>query len=661
MNTHNRALEYLLTKGYSLIPLNNKNRKPLLAWKEYQERQPSESELDVWFNNSDNGIGVVTGKVSQITVVDIDVKNAEGHMAPEDFPSTYTVQTRSGGWHLYYNYYPDIKNSANQWEGLPGVDIRNDGGFVVAPPTEGYTVVNDQPIADFPANLFTKRKGGTKGKYELGSGAGMGVGGRNDDLTRNIGQLLRSIPEAQWDTLAWKTVLAINSQYNPPLAEEEVKRTFESIASKEKTRRDAEEKMTLGAVLSPIQVEDDERAVMKLRANKSGTPYKDTLNAMIALAVHPDWCQAFQYDEFKKTLLIHGEPMKDHHVIDVQAWLQGEMGLVGIAKSVVADAIEKRAHICAFDSAKQWLKGLTWDGVPRVDDWLVRVYGVEDDLYHRGVGSNWLRAMVRRQVYPGSKFDHVLVIRGGQGVRKTTSIAALGKDWHVETTVRADDKDFLMQFDGKAIVEFSEGGTLSLSDTKSLKAIITRTVDKYRAPYARYIEEHPRRCVFCMTTNETQYLKDETGNRRWWVVNMPEGVDADVEWIEENREQLFAEAYARRDEPWAEVPKEQAEEYQNSSRIIKDIEERVVRWYLGLGEEKREDGVTVRDFFEHMYVGDEERMPKVIPWDVENGVKGAFTSGLHLAYTRRRVEGERVRRWFMSDRTRGLPFRPTVF
>src|ERR1019366_5023328 len=107
-----------------------------------------------------------------------------------------------------------------------------------------------------------------------------------------------------------------------------------------------------------------------------------------------------------------------------------------------------------------------------------------------------------------------------------------------------DNKDFFMQFQGKLFVEFSEGETLNRTETKKMKAIITTQFDRYRPPFGRSSQDFPRRCVFAMTTNQEEYLKDETGNRRWLPVRLVKKT-ADTEWLAENREQIFAEAYHR--------------------------------------------------------------------------------------------------------------------
>lgn len=655
---HTKALEYVITKGYSVIPVG-KNKRPLIEWREYQKRLPTEEEINHWWSkNPQAGVGIITGEVSGLTVVDIDTKDSI-HMKRGDFPTTYTVRTPSGGWHLYYEYDGGVvKNTARAWDHLPGVDIRNDGGYVVAPPSDGYEVMKEGggDLGQFPAKVFAGGNAHQVSKklgksFSLSESVGVGSGGRNDTITRVIGSLLSGVPENKWEKEVWPTVVKINQTYIPPLSERELLRTFESVATKEKQKQEEATKNVMGAVRSPVQFSDAEVAELRLRTSKNGVVIKDKLNAMIALANHPEWRDAFKYDEFSQEIYCRGEKMKNHHYLEAQTWLQGEMELHGIPKNIVIDAVDERAMVCKFNSAVSWLKSLEWDGESRVDTWLPTVYGVEDSEYYRSIGSNWLRYLVKRLVYPGTKFDHVLVIQGGQGVRKTTSFAVLGGPWHLETVVHAESKDFLMQFQGKAVIELAEGDTLRRAETRALKAIISRTHDKYRAPYARLDEEHPRQCVFCMTTNDLEFLKDETGNRRWWILEMPRGVQANVEWLEENRDQLFAEAFARLKEGWMEVPEDVAKEMQEGARVVDVIEGKVMDWYLGMDLSQRDQGVTVEDYWEYMHMNSDNGAPPMIPWTVEQNIKNVFKGALKLSYARRRVgsDGSRVRKWFPTD------------
>jgi putative DNA primase/helicase len=186
---------------------------------------------------------------------------------------------------------------------------------------------------------------------------------------------------------------------------------------------------------------------------------------------------------------------------------------------------------------------------------------------------------------------------------KTTALEELGKfndyNAHTEITMSAGSKDFLMAFKGKLIVEFSEGETLSRSETKQLKSIITTRYDNYREPYGRKSKDHPRQCVFAMTTNEDNYLKDDTGNRRWLPVKVMSEV-CDIKWIKNNREQLYAEAHHRvmelKETTW-EFPKELLEQAQDDRRVEDTNADLVLAWYKGLYQTQRDNGITVRDAF----------------------------------------------------------------
>lgn len=651
-----------MTKGFSVIPVGN-DKRPLINWREYQDRHATEEEIETWFTKwPDAQIGIVTGKISGITVVDIDVKE-DPHMVVENFPITYTVDTPSGGSHLYYDYQEGIKNVARGWSHLPGVDVRNDGGYVVAPPSTGYSIRKDRAtnFSAFPTNQFTsgegKKTGSAVGSFSLKDNVGVGTGGRNDAITKVIGSMLSTVPEGLWIEQVWPVILKINATYSPPLPHDELSRTFESIATKEKQSR-ANEQAAKDLIASPYQIGDVEAIKMKLRRSKQGAVYKDLANVVFVLETHPKFVGNIWYDTFTKRVMFNGRAQKESDALDVQKWLQIEIGLDGVTATTVRDAIDQVAEQHRKSSALEWIESLQWDGKPRVDSWISRAYGVEDSEYHRCVGRNWLIAIAQRLKWPGSKFDHVLVLQGGQGVRKTTSFEVLGGEWHVETGTDVSSKEFLQGLDGNMIVEFSEGDTLTKSQTTALKMVITRRTDKYRAPYGRVVEEHPRQCVFCMTTNEIEFLKDATGNRRWWIIRMLPDVEADIDWLRENREQLFAEAYARREEPTWEVPKDVAEELQEGARIVDVIEEDVVRYYSGLPEEVREEGISVGMFIDWLYTNKEKtdsRRPVEIDSRTDWRVKNVFKAALKLESRQFRKGGMRTYRWFPTGKT-DVPF-----
>lgn len=331
----------------------------------------------------------------------------------------------------------------------------------------------------------------------------------------------------------------------------------------------------------------------------------NTENICRVFRKHPSFEKRLRYDLFKQELEIYdGTKWREYEEADT-IHLLTEISILfeyfqKVTKGMVFDAVVKVADENKFDSAVDYVKSVKWDGVARLDQWLTHTYGVPDDVYHRAVGSNWMKGLVSRIIRPGCKFDHVLVLEGEQGSKKSTSLAVLGGDWHVETTMSTENKDFFMQFSGKAIIEFSEGETLSRTEVKRMKAIITTQKDKYRPPYERVSKDFPRRCVFAMTTNQYEYLKDETGNRRWLPIKL-ELPEANVEWLAENRDQLFAETYHRlvvNKESSYEFPKEETREAQSLREVSDPNSERIAEWYFGLDDNaKYIEGITVLDVY----------------------------------------------------------------
>lgn len=387
---------------------------------------------------------------------------------------------------------------------------------------------------------------------------------------------------------------------------------------------------------------------------------QNTENMTRILRDHPEFEGAFRYDAFRNVLEHHldgkWKPFEDNDAVRVQTRIQVLFpAFLKVGKDMIYDAMIKVAKENTIDSAADWLKALKWDGVPRLDSWISKTYGTDDDEYHRAVGANWMKGLAKRIAVPGSKFDYVLVLEGKQGIRKSTSLAVLGGDWHVETAMSTDNKDFFMQFQGKAIIEFSEGETLSRTEVKRMKAIITMQMDKYRPPYERTSQDFPRRCVFAMTTNLDQYLKDETGNRRWLPVALKQ--PADIEWLKENRDQLFAEAYHRAitlGETTYEFPEEETERQQAMRQAPDPREEQVYEWYYQkLGEEQREAGITTRQAYV-MGVQNGSAFGKEMGRLEDMIMASILRDGLKLEKRRVQDEGSRYYRYFPTDESRKI-------
>lgn len=385
---------------------------------------------------------------------------------------------------------------------------------------------------------------------------------------------------------------------------------------------------------------------------------QNTENISRILRCHSEFAGRLRYDEYKNIFELKAfknekwRTLEDNDAVDIQTRIQVLFPYFGrVGKEMVYDAMIKIAKENAIDSAADYLRSLKWDGEKRLDTWLCNTYGVTDDKYHRAVASNWLKGLVKRIIYPGCKFDYVLVLEGEQGTKKSTSFHVLGEILgHVETTMSTDSKDFFMQMQGKAIVEFSEGETMSRTEVKRMKAIITMQSDKYRPPYERASQDFPRRCVFAMTTNQTEYLKDETGNRRWLpiTVSLPE---ANVEWLKENRDQMLAEAYHRvitENESVHEFPKEETLAQQAARRIQDPNADPIAAWYFNiLNSEERKAGVTPHQV--HIAVFNGGFSAKPLTKYEEMNIVQIFKD--YLLLTKKRVveNGIQITKWFNEN------------
>ena len=167
---------------------------------------------------------------------------------------------------------------------------------------------------------------------------------------------------------------------------------------------------------------------------------------------------------------------------------------------------------------KEYLKSLVWDGVKRLDSLFIDYLGAEDSEYTRAVTRKSLTAAVRRVKVPGVKFDTVLTFTGPEGVGKSTILDKLGGAWFSDSFGGVEGKEAFEQIQGVWLMEVAELAGMKSSDFESVKHFISKRSDRYRVPYGRRIEEFPRQVVFFGTTNNAEFLRDPTGNRRFWPV-----------------------------------------------------------------------------------------------------------------------------------------------
>lgn len=325
-----------------------------------------------------------------------------------------------------------------------------------------------------------------------------------------------------------------------------------------------------------------------LALDARGTPPANLDNAVRVLEHHPDFQRRVWFDEFTGRAMTSwgGEVREwgDAETLAATLFLQRSVGLVQIATTTVDAAVNTTAFANRRNSAQEWLRSLKWDGVERIPQLLPHGFGAVESDYTAAVGRCFLVGMVARILRPGCKVDTMPVFEGAQGLGKSAALQELaGKDWFAEAAENVTAKDFFVVLRGKALVEIAELDTFSRAEVTAVKRVLSCANDRYRAPYGRRAEDHPRTCVFSGTTNRDDWNRDETGARRFWPVDCK---SIDLAWIRKNRTQLFAEAVARFDrrESWWDVPAEDARREQDARREIDEWEVPIARYVSGKSE-----------------------------------------------------------------------------
>jgi hypothetical protein len=220
----------------------------------------------------------------------------------------------------------------------------------------------------------------------------------------------------------------------------------------------------------------------------------------------------------------------------------GDAGFEAVGRELMRDAIEWVAHRRQYDSAQLWLGGLTWDGVRRIDDFLGVVCGAEAGAYATSVSRYLWTALAGRVLVPGCRADMVPILVGPQGVHKTRGLESLAPwpEAYATVDLSARDADLARRMRGACVLELNELRGLHTRERQAINSFITERVDKWTPKYQEFAHWMSRRGIFIGTTNDQEFLDDETGNRRW----LPIAVTRFGELTEAAREQHWAEAAA---------------------------------------------------------------------------------------------------------------------
>lgn len=216
-------------------------------------------------------------------------------------------------------------------------------------------------------------------------------------------------------------------------------------------------------------------------------------------------------------------------------------------RSRLSDALAIVGGQNRINDVKRYLEGLSWDGVRRLDTLLADYLGAEDTLYTRAVIRKSLTAAVARALSAGIKYDCMPIFTGPQGIGKSTFLSVLGGDWFSDSLTSFEGKEAAEMIQGTWINEVGELTAFTRQETESIKQFLSKKEDIYRAAYGKRTEKYPRRCVFFGTSNAGEFLKDTTGNRRFWPVDVGIHPAKKSVWedLPRERDQIWAEARVR--------------------------------------------------------------------------------------------------------------------
>lgn len=261
------------------------------------------------------------------------------------------------------------------------------------------------------------------------------------------------------------------------------------------------------------------------------------------------------YDEFYKATridwrgdtdgtVIPAQTVSDEHVGRIMQWLHAlDRRLVKLSMPQVNQLLDIVAYEDKRNEPRDWMMAQQWDGMERLASVFTRGLGAPDSAFNREAGRCWFVSMAARVAEPGCKVDTMPVLIGPQGIRKSQALEVIGGPWYRAAASSVDSKDFLQEMHGVLVLEVPELHSMMSSrhGATKIKAVLSTRIDHFRLPYGLRVGEHKRTCVICGTTNNRDWHSDETGARRFWPVHCG---TIDLDWIRNNRAQLFAEAMA---------------------------------------------------------------------------------------------------------------------
>jgi len=292
------------------------------------------------------------------------------------------------------------------------------------------------------------------------------------------------------------------------------------------------------------------------RSSDTGAFEKTAQNVQILLENDPRFAGKIGFDEFSHRAMVLDElPWDKKHP---RPWTDADRAFLQIEAEKLlkipagSGKVDTAFTACvarqAYHPIRNYLNSLQWDGVPRLDALFIDYLGAEDTQYTRAVTRKIFVAAVARVMNPGVKHDCMVILYGPQGGFKSTLLRIMsGDSWFNDSIKTLAGKDAMEALRGTWFVEFAELEAFKQAEVTQIKSYLSSVMDRFRVAYGRNMEDFPRQCIFFGTTNKSEFLKDQTGNRRFLPVqtDMQQRTKSVVRDLHDERDQLWAEAVIR--------------------------------------------------------------------------------------------------------------------
>ena len=638
------------------------------------------------------GIPAITNR---FLIIDVDSQENDVHAhsgvefwkkfaVENEIPPTYTVRTPNGGYHFYF-YLPKEVDSAlfKPIKQLSkGVDVVY-RGYVQAPPTPGYEAINGSllDVAEAPVTLMAA----VVRKLSLVE---------DDDPFKDIHAPLNDVQierlerSIQWvqanEGLTYHEWFQGLISLKAGVRDEETLERLALMWTQNQNYSSGDEDQALsilenatanggigpGTIIamirekmmqkgSPALVEElsqrdvIERSGVPVSINpKTGAiliPPTDTNIARICDVV-PELSESrIYFDTRMDSYIMDGVQVDDQRIINrMITLLQSSHGLgfTNFSRAAIASALQLLMDHRRRDPHLEWLQTLEWDGTPRIDTFFPRYVGTEDNDYIRAVGKNLFISLAARGLNPGCKMDNVIILEGPEGIRKSSLVEVLAGKYYL--SLSSDEKlnnvETLRKMHQSCIVEIPELVSLINRDAESIKAIITTKVDRVRDLFARKAYDRKRGFIMIGTTNESEYLNESMGYRRYWPIKITKHIDLDRIIID--RDQLYAEGVVRfkRAEEYWRVPKSFQEEIRQRQVIdplTHAVEEAVM---------SQDNFMTVEEIFQVLKFRD--LMSSGLDKNKRERITGILNRSKEMEKTRLRQKGQTPQYGWRFNRTR---------